>query len=133
MAAASAAAELAGENGAGGEVAEGLCRPEEELCRRSPAAVEDSATEPWRVGEDCGNLTGDWPRNHRILCTRGMDMSRGKSRSSMGAATSIAAKRASSHLTNVVSSMQESKNWSVSARMRMTYRRLGRLAVDSLV
>ena len=47
-------------------------------------------------------------------------MSRGKSRSSIGSATSIAANRHSSHLLKVLSSMQDKRNWSVSARMRMT-------------
>lgn len=107
------------------EAVEGLRCAEEELCRRSSAADDGSPTEPWRVGDDCGSRTGDWPRNQRIRCTRGIDMSRGKSRSSIGAAMSIAANRASSHLTNVLSSMQASRNWSLSARMRMTYRRLG--------
>lgn len=58
MAAAWAAAELAGENDAAAAV-EDLRRPEEELWRRSPAEVDDSATEAWRVGDGCGNLTGD--------------------------------------------------------------------------
>ena len=69
-------------------------------------------------------LVGDWPRYQRTRCTLGMDISRGKSRSSMGAAMSMAANRACSHLTNVPISMQDSKNWSVSARIRMTYLRL---------
>lgn len=55
-------------------------------------------------------LVGDWPRYQRTRCTLGMDISRGKSRSSMGAAMSMAANRACSHLTNVLISMQDSKN-----------------------
>lgn len=62
----------------------------------------------------------NWPCSHRSRWMRGMLWSRGKSRSSMGMATSMAAKRASSHLTKVWSSTQDIKNWSVSARTRMT-------------
>lgn len=62
----------------------------------------------------------NWPRSHLSLWMRGILWSRGKSRSSIGMATSIAAKRHSSHLTNVCSSTQEMRNWSVSALMRIT-------------
>lgn len=61
-----------------------------------------------------------WPRSQCNLWMRGMLWSLGKSRSSIGIATSMAAKRHSSHLTNVSSSTQEMRNWSVSALTRIT-------------
>ena len=72
---------------------------------------------------------GSCPRNQRNLWMRGMLGSRGKSRSSIGTATSIAANRASSHLTKLSSSTHDSRNWSVSALTRMTYRRLSSVLV----
>lgn len=57
-----------------------------------------------------------------LLILRGIDRSWGISRSSSGGARSIAAKRDCSQSTKVSILWQESRNCSVSARTRMTYR-----------
>jgi hypothetical protein len=58
----------------------------------------------------------------RRLIRRGTLRSRGISRSSRGGARSIAAKRDCSQRTNVSILWQESRNWSASARTRITKR-----------
>jgi hypothetical protein len=58
----------------------------------------------------------------RRLLRRGTLRSRGISRSSRGGARSMAAKRDCSHRTNVSILWQERRNWSASARTRITKR-----------
>lgn len=56
-----------------------------------------------------------------LRLARGMEKSRGKERVSSGGAMSIAATRDCSHLTKVSILKHEMRNWSVSARTRITY------------
>lgn len=57
----------------------------------------------------------------RLRLARGMERSRGKERVSSGGAISIAATRDCSHSTKVSTLKQEMRNWSVSARTRITF------------
>lgn len=83
-----------------------------------PAAVVVGPS--WASADASGGRCRCCWRCCRRRCSRGMLWSRGKSRSSMGAAISMAAKSASSQRTKFSSSMHERRNWSVSARTLMT-------------
>ena len=75
-------------------------------------------------------VSGTASTRMRLLLRRGTLKSLGISRSSRGGARSIAAKRDWSHRTKVSILWQERRNWSASARTRITYRFLFAVSVS---